>query len=774
MREATVRACCMLAVALLVGVSSCSRDPEVVKRKYLESGNRYFEKKQYKEASIMYRQALRRDPRYGEAYYRLALTQLRLNRVPEAVRSLRRAVELLPDRMEPKVQLGDLYLTGLAATAPTNTRQLEYLRGEIKSLAEQMPPGSAHRRRLLGYYHLSRGEFQEAVAEFREAHRIEPFRPEFTLPLIETLFRTGQAEEAEKLARELLEKNRDLPGAYDVLYMHYARSNREAEAEAILKEKAKRLPNQAVVWLQLASYYHRLKKKQPMQAVLDHLTADLKTFPDAFQLVGDFYRVRGDLDNAARYYDLGIQRDPAHRVRYQKAKAQVLADQGQRAEALALLDEILRANPRDDEARTMRASLVIESGSPDELRKAVAELQAAVGRSPENVMVRYQLGRALLRQGLWDQARVQFEEAIKRRPAFVPARLALAEIQMARRDYAAALQSVRDLLQVDPGNLPAKLIRHAALVSAGNLAQARAELETTLKEHPGSREALLAMASLNLIERRYREAEEQFRKLNESALPGDLRALIGWTETYAAQGRFDQAIAVLRNELARDPKRPAVRLALANALARAGRLDEAIAEYQGLIQLNPKAGDLYLRLGDVQRRKGDARAALASFQQAVELMPKEPAALLALALIQDQLNRPAESQQIYEKILQIQPDHPIALNNLAYLLAERGGDLDRALTLAQRARQKLPQDNNVADTLGWIYIKKNLPDNAIEIFRELTRKEPTNPTFHYHLGMALYQKGDRLAARQALQNALRNKPSADEAARIRELLGKVG
>jgi Flp pilus assembly protein TadD len=108
------------------------------------------------------------------------------------------------------------------------------------------------------------------------------------------------------------------------------------------------------------------------------------------------------------------------------------------------------------------------------------------------------------------------------------------------------------------------------------------------------------------------------------------------------------------------------------------------------------------------------------------------------------------------------------------LLAERGGDLDRALTLAQRARQKLPQDHNVADTLGWIYIKKNLADNAIEIFRELTRKEPGNPTFHYHLGMALYQKGDRVAARQALQNALRNKPAPDEAARIKELLSKVG
>jgi tetratricopeptide (TPR) repeat protein len=769
-----MRGCRLLFVVLILGLSSCSRDPEVVKRKYLESGNRYFEKKQYKEASIMYRQALRKDPRYGEAYYRLALTQLRLNRIPEAIRSLRRAVELLPDRLEPKVQLGDLYLTGLAFTAPGNTRQIEYLRNEIKNLADLLPPSSPHRHRLLGYYFLSQKQLKEALAEFRQAHELQPFRPEFTLPLVETLFNAGQAEEAEKLGRALIEKQPQLAAAYDVLYLHYVRSQRDAEAEAVLKDKAAHLGNEASVWLQMAAHYYRAKKFAEMQRALDHLTSKLKQFPDAYQLAGDFFRLRGDPDKALRYYDQGIQQDAGRRVRYQKAKAAVLADAGRRTEAIGLLDDILKANPRDDEARSMRAALIVEGGTPDELRTAVAELQAAVGRSPQNAVLRFHLGRALVRQGQLDQARVQFEEAIKQRPNLTAARLALAEVHMARRDYAAALQTVRELLQLDPGNLPAKLLRHAALVATGNLVQARADLETVLKEHPGSREALLAMASLNLVERRYAEAEQQFRKLHESAPAGDLRALIGWTETYAAQGRYDQAIAVLKKELAQDEKRSAVRLALANALARAGQWDEAIAHYSRLIQENPKAGHLYLRLGEAQRRKGDLQGGLASFRKAVDLMPKEPSALLALALMQDQLGQYRDSQQTYERILQLEPDHPIALNNLAYLLAERGGDLDRALTLAQRARQKLPQDHNVADTLGWIYIKKNLADNAIEIFRELTRKEPGNPTFHYHLGMALYQKGDRVAARQALQNALRNKPAPDEAARIKELLSKVG
>lgn len=765
---------CGFAVLASVALVSCSRDPEVVKRKYLQSGNRYFDKKQYKEASIMYRQALRKDARYGDAYYRLGLTQIRLGRLPEAVRSLRRAVELMPRAPEPRVQLGEIYLMALATTNPEQARQVDFLRNEIKTLADQLPVGSAARHRFLGYYHLSQQQFSEALAAFREAHRLEPFRPEVTLPLIETLLAANQTNEAVELARALTERQKDFGPAYDVLYVHYVRSNREAEAENVLKEKIANNPQQAAPVLQLAGHYHRLKREAEMRAALERLTSNLKQFPNAHQLVGDFYRAQRDPESALAQYELGMRHDATNRARYQKLKAQVLVDQGKRTEAAGLLEELLKQNPKDEEARAMRAALLIETGSREQVLTAVSELQAAVGRSPDNAVLRFNLGRALMRKGDVDLARTQFQEAVKRQPAYLPARLALAEVHLLRRDFAAALQAVREVLELDPANLPAKLLRTSALVAMGNTTQARADLEATLKQHPDSREARLQMATLDLSERRFKQAEQAFQALHQTAQPGDLRALMGLVETYAAQRQFDKSIALLKQEVAKNPDRPALRLALANDYVRAGQLDASIAEYQNLIQQNPEAGDLYLRLGESQRRKGDLVAAAASFRKCTELMPNEPGAHLALAMLQDQLKQTAQARSAYQKVLELQPDHPIALNNLAYILAETGGDLDQALTMAQRARQKLPQDPNVADTLGWIYIKKNLSDNAIEIFRELVRKEPGNPTFHYHLGVALYQKGDRLAARQALQAAMRNKPSADEAAKIKELMSKLG
>src|SRR5260370_8658175 len=86
----------LLSGLLLVGAStSCGRDPNVVKARYLQNGNKYFERGKYKEASIMYRTALQKDMKYGDAHYRLALTELKLDQPVAAVGELRRAVESL-------------------------------------------------------------------------------------------------------------------------------------------------------------------------------------------------------------------------------------------------------------------------------------------------------------------------------------------------------------------------------------------------------------------------------------------------------------------------------------------------------------------------------------------------------------------------------------------------------------------------------------------------------------------------------------------------------
>lgn len=93
-------------------VTSCTRDPKAKAQRYLDNGNNFFAKGKFKEASIMYRSALKQDLRFGEAYYRLGLTDLKLSAYGDAAQMLLRAVSLQPDNKDAATKLAELYLNG--------------------------------------------------------------------------------------------------------------------------------------------------------------------------------------------------------------------------------------------------------------------------------------------------------------------------------------------------------------------------------------------------------------------------------------------------------------------------------------------------------------------------------------------------------------------------------------------------------------------------------------------------------------------------------------
>src|SRR5271169_4626205 len=75
---------------------SCSRDSDVRKVKYLESGQRYAEKGKYREAVIQFRNAIQVDPDYAAAHYQLAQVYMKMQEWMPANQELNRTVELQP------------------------------------------------------------------------------------------------------------------------------------------------------------------------------------------------------------------------------------------------------------------------------------------------------------------------------------------------------------------------------------------------------------------------------------------------------------------------------------------------------------------------------------------------------------------------------------------------------------------------------------------------------------------------------------------------------
>ena len=140
------------------------------------------------------------------------------------------------------------------------------------------------------------------------------------------------------------------------------------------------------------------------------------------------------------------------------------------------------------------------------------------------------------------------------------------------------------------------------------------------------------------------------------------------------------------------------------------------------------------------------------------------------ALILQAQGKDEEARQRYERIVEANPRAAVASNNLAWMYASRGEQLDRALQLAQAAKAELPDHPEVNDTLGFVYLKKQLPSLAIPPLRLAVEKDPGNPAFHYHLGLAYAETGDKAAARQALEQALKLKADFDGADDARKVL----
>lgn len=760
-----------LVLPILVLLTACDSDPRVASRKYLENGNRYFSKGKYKEASLLYRRALKTDARLAEAWYQLGLTNDQLGNYADARKDFARAMDLNPANTDAMVRLGDLDLLFYAADQKGNKELLADLKDLARRLL-QKDKQSYDGLRFSGEIALIGKDLKTAIQRFEEANQARPYQRELVLALAQALQADGHQERAEQLAAETIEHDKAAGAIYDLLYTTYLRTHRLELAEEILQKKIANNPREGAYVMQLAFHYYMTDRRPEMQATLQRLTAAPDVFPDARLQVGDFYASIHEFDRALAEFELGEKEHPGSRRVLQKKRVEVLASQGKIEPAAGLLKEILRNDPKDTEAISLQATLGIKQGNLQELKQAISELEPLARKMVANPLVHYNLGRAYMASGPAgvEQARAQFTEALRIDPRHTAALLGLAEVELARGETAQAVAQAEQVLNRDPANLSALLLRAQGWTTMAEYAKARADLSRVLAMNPKSNDARFELGRLDLKEKRFEEAEGEFQALLDA---GDARGIDAAVDCRVQQGRWGQAVQIVQQQLAKaDSER--YRSTLANLLLRAGKYDEAATQFQMLLKRNPNSEQLYLGLGQTQAQLGDVRDAVVALERARGLAPADAAPDLALGILYDHLERFGEARKAYEAALAKQPDSPRALNNLAYLEAEQGVDLDQALVYAQHARAKLPDDVNVLDTLGLIYIQKNLTEDGFRMLREAVKRQPGNAAFRLHLALAWYQKGDRLMARRELEAARRNQPSDRQLSKIQELLAKVG
>jgi tetratricopeptide (TPR) repeat protein len=405
--------------------------------------------------------------------------------------------------------------------------------------------------------------------------------------------------------------------------------------------------------------------------------------------------------------------------------------------------------------------------------KAIALYELVLKSKPENSGALYNLGRALVLKGDLEKARKALTEAARLSPEAAAPRLMLAGLSLRDREPDGALRHALDALARAPADPRASFLKSTALMELARYDEAQVELDKLAQRFPQSRDVQIQQGLLAILAKNYSEAERIFARLTAS-VPGDPRAVSGLAETYSAQRQFERAIRFLESEKRKTPESDILQRLIASTAARAGQYDRAILEYEALLKKYPRASVVLMGLGDAYREKGDVSVAVGHFTKAVEISPQEPVLHLLLGFALQQSGRQAEAKDAYRKVLALDSKNGIAMNNLAYLLSSGSAkELDEALELAKRAVSGNGNPTDSRDTLGWIYLKKGMPDSAAQIFESIVRDNPENSTIQYHLGLARIDRNDPAGARQALLAALAARPGEAEAGEIRAALTRV-
>jgi tetratricopeptide (TPR) repeat protein len=419
----------------------------------------------------------------------------------------------------------------------------------------------------------------------------------------------------------------------------------------------------------------------------------------------------------------------------------------------------------------------------------IAQLRAAAKQGPPSAGAHVQLADEYAREGEYARAVDEYGEALRIDPRETAALLGLARIARQTDEPGSATMLARRAAESNPQDPAAAHELGLSLAQGGQAKQAAAALDRAAGLAPDNLITLLTAAGEHARARQWREAESAARRAiavaekapNVTAQASDFRLPApASAPELTPQQRDDPA--------AREALVSACRQFLASILMEAGKSAEAFAELAALAGARPRDAGARLALGRVRLAQGKPAEALADFQEAQRLQPGRSEPYLAAGAAARQANDLAEAERQYRKALQTDPDSSLArlalatvqfargdregaihsleaalvsdpnaalvLNDLAFVYAEVGRNLDRAGDLARRATEMEPNSASLWDTRAWVSFRAGRIPDAIEQLRHAVQLDPKLAAAHYHLGKVQQAAGNPAEAAAAYRAAL--------------------
>lgn len=674
---------------------------------------------------------IEQEPGNAMAYIRRSELGLARGKSSEALQSALTAVELAPSEGMAHMQLGIVHLARLreAAIKRETPDESVYQQAEkaLLKAAELFPHGVVARVERGRLYSVWKDHGEQAIAAFKDA-----------IAVAETNENRGRAAAAA---------------------IQYARAtNNEEFQRSALQTMVEAIPENLVAWDELAALEDR-REPGAGDAVYKRLLAARPQDVTAPMHYAGFLFSRDRFDECFALLDEQAKSssEPALVLDYVVA---LQLRRNQMDPARAALDRLVKEHPTHPRTELAKGRVALADNRTDEaadgLRRYVGMEDTAEGQRL--------LAVAELRRRNYPAATAAIDRAlqIEGAGADIETLRLKASVHASAADYPQVLQTLNRVAK-ESGELRAneKLMYAQALYATGRRPAAKAVLEEQLA---GEKPPIAVM--LEFAQREAQTEPERARGYLEQILaknPNNAAALRLMAQLDLGAGRSHEALARIDKAAESGPLTPGLILLRAQILAADKDYEKAEEEARRAFAAAPNLPGALELLASIYVAQNRLDEAIASFQEAEKVGALPVSGQQLLAQLHNSAGHRTEAKALYEKVLASRSDLYGAKNDLAWLLAEEGADLERALSLAQEAQQAEPENAEIADTVGYVYFKKGLYDPALEQFKyavELSGRSDNDgqierPEYHYHMGLALKSLGRNDEAAPAFERALK-------------------